>query len=158
MKNTTKYLILLPILLFYSEFAKADLDVEYNLVTSHFFETCKVAENFSNKAFDCGKGITNPIFGLKDRKTGFRSFMGINSVGGFMGGASKTIDGLVIGAYLQDMAEFDKRELAVLTSVRFGSVGIMPVVGYELELSSKDYKVFSIITPALATLGIGFKY
>lgn len=150
--------LILAIILFGST-AHANYDLEYNVTTVHFFETCDIASRFENRSFACGKGITNPIIGLKHRETGFRGFVGLNSVGSGMFGATKTFNGgMVIGAYLQDITEFKKRKIKPLCFDDSEDTCLTPIIGYEMQLNIKKYKLFTILTPALATVGLGYKF
>lgn len=136
--------------------AQARYEFEYNLLTSHYFEGCELANQFENKVADCGKMISNPILGIKNSLNGTRAFMGANSVNGPMIGMSKTFTtGIVMGLYLQDISSFERKNVIPFTVAKSGDVGLTPIIGYELEYSSHHFKVFTIVTPILLTLGIG---
>lgn len=151
---------LILVLLNSFSYAQTKYDFEYNLTTLHFFETCGLAQKFANKSYACGKGVNNPIFAIKDKSTGNRFFAGANSVGSAMAGFSYTDEefGFVFGAYLQDVSEFEKRDILPVTFARLGTVGLTPITGYELDFKTNSYKVFSIITPILLTVGVGFSF
>lgn len=139
---------------------KAGYDLEYNMLTLHYFESCEVASGFENKSFDCGKAIRNPLIALKDRRTGIRGLFGSNSVGSWMAGFTTTAErpSFLIGAYLQDVTEFRKRGIVPITLLTDGNIALTPIIGYEASLRFYGYKVFSIITPVLATVGVGYEF
>lgn len=149
--------MLLKILLGLITNSYAGYEVELNAYTAHYFEPCNVADRFSNKVLDCGKGITNPIVGVKKDKT--RLFVGKNSVGSFMSGLTYNKNNIVLGGYMQDIKEFDLRGIKSITIAKVDTIGLTPIIGYELGVKLYgNYKVFSIITPAFATVGIGYKF
>lgn len=153
-----KLLILLT-LIFSGTWAHAKRDLELNLSTYHYFESCVAGERLSNKAYDCGKGITNPILGLYDYESKLRIFMGANSVGAIMTGVTTDYNNFVLGAYIQDVSEFKRRRIDPFTIATYGDAGLTPIVGYNLTFRpfhDKMTKVFTIVTPILATVGIGF--
>lgn len=147
-----KYLLLI---LFFPMISHG-LELEYNVHTYHFFESCDVAANFSNKATDCGKGISNPIIGIKDG--GLRGFVGQNSVGSTLLGITYTKEFLVVGAYLQDTLEFTRRNIAPVGLQISPATMLTPIIGFEFEAKIEKGKVFTIITPILLTVGLGYDF
>ena len=74
-------------------------------------------------------------------------------------GLSKTFrNKIVTGLYAQDISEFQKRYIIPFTIAHSGNVGFTPIIGYELEYSKDKYKIFTILTPILATVGIGVSF
>lgn len=139
----------------YTPLGKANYDIEYNLYTLHYFESCSIAGKFENKVADCGKIINNPIIALKNNATGFRGLVGLNSVGSPLLGLTYSKTYFIIGAYLQDIKEFQQKELVPVTIMDNESIGLTPIIGIEESIKINDYKIFTIITPVLAVVGIG---
>jgi hypothetical protein len=131
-------------------------ELEYNLLTSHFFDSCDVAVSFENKIGDCGKVISNPILGIKSG--GLRGFVGQNSVGSPLLGTTYTKEFLVVGAYLQDTVAFKRRNIAPVGFELSPSVILTPIMGFEFEAKIEKTKVFTIITPILLTVGLGYDF
>jgi hypothetical protein len=137
--------------------SNAGYEVEVNTYTAHYFEPCEVADRFSNKKLDCGKGITNPIIGIKNINT--RIFVGQNSVGSSMAGMTFSKKNFVLGGYVQDIKEFNLRGITPITVTKINTVGLTPIIGYELATKLyANYKIFSIITPVFATVGLGYRF
>lgn len=133
------------------------LDLEFNMFTQHYFENCVTSERFENKVSDCGRGISNPIIGLKGKH--WRGFVGQNSVGSPMVGVSHTnAYNILLGAYLQDVKEFKKRDLMPVAFYEKNDIALTPIFGYDLNIRYKKVKVFTIITPILFTTGVGFSF
>jgi len=147
--------ICIAVILF-TGWAKA-IEFEYNLLTNHHFDSCRLAKSYENKVADCGKSINNKMFGIRfnDTEAKWRIFGGYNSIGEPMYGLTRHIVGpAVVGFYQQDMKQFEKRGLRMPIA---GPYGIVPIFGAELQGKYKKFKVFTIITAPVSTIGIGFE-
>jgi len=153
-------LLIIYLLLFIAILAFSPLSygvtLEYNLHTYHYFESCEVAENFANKVSNCGKGISNPILGIKGKY--FRGFIGSNSVGSPLLGVTYTREFAVMGAYLQDTLEFKRRNIGPVGFEIGKDIMLTPIMGIELDGRIRKAKVFTIVTPILLTVGIGYDF
>lgn len=136
----------------------SNLELHLNLTTYHFFESCEVSSRFSNKAYDCGRGIINPIIGLQDNDTGYRSLLGLNSIGELMIGASKTYSsGIVLGGYLQDGSRYLDRGISSFKLFSMNSLDIVPIIGYNMNLyKQKNFGVSFTVTPILSLIYLTF--
>jgi hypothetical protein len=150
-------LISILILLLISKITYA-YDLEVNLLTQHYFEDNDTASRFSNKVGDSGRLIANPMFAIKTEDD-LRLLAGVNSVGSpMLGITTNPAKHLLFGAYLQDVAEFDKRGILPIYIARRGDIALTPIFGLEFEKRVKGMKAFTIITPALLTIGIGKEF
>lgn len=159
---------LIFILLLVPSISHAKYALEYNLLTSHLFNTCSLGNRYENQVADCGKIINNKLIGfsnsLGDDLQG-RVFIGENSVGSWMFGGSYTYIGNkegfdygpVLGGYIQDTREFKTRRIMVAGDIN-GYVGLKMIIGGEAQYKVDNYKIFVIVTPVVATLGIGFDF
>lgn len=156
------------IIIFLPCFSFAKYSVEVNMLTEHFFIPCDKAWVFENKTGDCGSLIKNTIIGVgedlgDDLKVKY--FAGKNSVDELMAGISFTYIkqsqgfnyGPILGSYMQDNTTFKKRGIKTF-GIDFFNYKIMPIVGGELQYKIGNFKVFSVITPALMTLGFGVDF
>jgi len=132
------------------------IEIEYNLYTQHYFEDCETASKFANKVADCGRGISNPMIGVKKNK--YRILFGKQSAGGPMLGFTYTDSFVVMGAYAQDIKSFEKRGLMPIGIPVNDNLMITPIMGIELDKKYKKAKVFTVIMPILFTVGIGYDY
>lgn len=147
------WVICIAVILF-TGWAKA-IEFEYNLLTNHHFDSCKISEKYENKVAYCGKSINNKMFGIKlnDNENQLRLFGGYNSIGKPMYGFTVNVVGpIIVGAYQQDINEFKKLGLQIPLAL---PGGIIPILGAELDKHYKNIKVFTIITPPISTIGIG---
>ena len=146
----------------------ADFTVEYNLLTAHTWGSCSMGKRYENRVADCGKIINNKLIGISQTSADDfkgRFFIGENSVGTLMvGGTFSYIGneegfdlGPVFGLYFQDTSMFNERKIDVFGDLN-GSIGIMPVMGLELQYKVDRYKVFSIATPAVINIGVGLDF
>lgn len=159
---------ILLILMFLPSIVFAKKTLEMNLLTEHFFLPCELSERFSNKVGDCGNLINNKLIGINEDlgdSLSFRGFLGENSVGSLMlGGMFSNVSfkggfdyGPVLGVYLQDGKEFKRRNIKIF-GISQGDIDLIPIIGAEFQYKIKDYKLFTVVTPVLATLGLGFDF
>lgn len=162
-----KYLFVILLFLINSN-SYAKTFIEINVLTEHFFSSCQVAKNFSNKIGDCGNLINNTIVGINlsvnDNETA-RIFLGQNSANEPMAGYAASFSanklglnyGPMIGLYFQDREAFAKKNLTII-AIRAGPIDIIPVLGLDVSYQLKHFKIFSFVTPALMTLGFGVSF
>ena len=137
------------------------------------------SRNFSNKVSEDGRLIDNPIIGIqrvvesRDYYTSLGAFTGANSVGDTILGMKYSTGariehwylGIVLGAYEQPTHTFYDRNIVPFQLAKIGDVGIVPVVGWEvnyrINLSRSYYlKLNNIVSPMITntTISVGVSF
>lgn len=151
----------------------------YGGITQHFDNGG--AEHFKTKLNKSGTLIFNPMYGVKVfneqkiRYTAVTGFVGNNSVGLFMAGATYSIGvktlsdhvllGGIIGAYGQSDSGFKRAGVVLKNMPKIGDTSIIPIIGaevaFKLQLTNKVYiKQNNVVTPLLYTgsMSLGINY
>lgn len=156
----------------------ADVEVVGGSLTYHLIDYSNAVQ-YSNKLSNDGRLIDNPILGIqyvKESRLTYESigvFTGENSIGKDILGLklstgekmSNLYLGVVIGAYEQSTKSFRDKNIVPFQVGQVGDVGIVPLVGvelnYKIKVANKIYvKINNVVTPILtnSTISLGFSY
>lgn len=145
---------------FSSKSHAASIENSFGGLTYHVFDIGGVSQRFANKISSDGRLIYTGLigFGFTDNHDNYRLFMGQNSVGEFMYGATYSYTweygilkyGPIIGFYQQNDEKFLERGIKPFSL----GYGIVPVVGGEfsikiLTFGDKYIRLNTVVTPAI---------
>lgn len=154
-----KYLLSL-IFLFSVQAQATAIENTFGGLTYHVFDPDGISNRFANHVSSDGRLIFTGLvgFGLVDGRDNYRLFMGQNSVGDFIYGATYSYNwewsiikyGPIIGFYQQNDEKYLARGIQPFSL----GYGIVPVIGGEISIKlltfdDKYIKLNTVITPVI---------